>query len=85
MNICATCRHWRDDDGRHNGITHPYDPDTYAEMKMPFPVLRCTHPKLLFCERPVERDGFAVADGSTYFAALYTGPSFGCVRHEALT
>ena len=42
----------------------------------------CRHPKLLFCERPLERDGFSVADGSEYFAAFYTGPDFGCVRHE---
>lgn len=49
---------------------------------MPFAVRRCMHPKLLFCERPVEDDGFCVADGSIYRAALYTAERFGCVLHE---
>ena len=51
-------------------------------MVMPFVVGRCRHPKLLFCERPLSPDGFAVADGSVYRAALFTAESFGCVQHE---
>jgi hypothetical protein len=79
---CATCTHWTKTDDKWNEITAPFDPDTYEPMSMPFEVRECKHPKLLFCERPVESDGFAVADGSLYFAALYTAEDFGCVRHE---
>lgn len=68
MDQCKTCKHWT--------------PDTYEPMVMPFEVRECKHPKLLFCERPVENPGFAVADGSTYFAGLFTAADFGCVMHE---
>ena len=81
MRTCESCVHWRVDH-QPDSIEEPYDPDTYEPMAMPFEVRRCRHPKLLFCERPLERDGFSVADGSEYFAAFYTGPDFGCVRHE---
>ena len=81
---CKTCVHWKLDPGRTwDTITQPHDPDTYKPMKMPFEVRQCQHPKLLFCERPLEIDGFAVADGSEYMANLYTAEDFGCVRHEA--
>lgn len=80
---CSTCKHWNlGDPDLFDEITHPMDPDTYEAMEMPFRVGRCTHPKLLFCERPVEHDGLAVADGSNYRAALYTAEDFGCVRWE---
>ena len=80
---CAACKHWTDTD-EWNEITHPRDPDTYQEMEMSFTVKRCTNPNLLFCERPLESNGFAVADGSTYFAAFFTAEDFGCVQWEAL-
>lgn len=85
MAHCKTCRHWKareEENYRLAILTDPYDPDTFEPMAMPFEVRRCTHPKLLFCERPVEDPGFAVADGSTYFAALVTTETFGCVLHE---
>ena len=78
---CKTCVHWRNDDRWSDQLSRPVDPDTYEHMVMPFEVRRCMSPHLLFCERPLERDGFAVADGSEYFAALYTAPDFGCVLH----
>jgi hypothetical protein len=82
---CKTCKHWLKDDGHHSDIMDPYDPDTFEPMKLPFEVRMCKQPKLLFCERPVENPGFAVADGSTYFAGLYTTEDFGCVLHEDKT
>ena len=82
--VCANCKHWFTDDKSGDGaITDPYDPDTGEPMVLPFAVNRCNSPRLLFCERPLESTGFAVADGSSYWAALYTGPDFGCVNHEA--
>jgi hypothetical protein len=88
MNRCKTCAHWHtpvEGDHRGDDIVRPIDPDTYEPMKMPFEVRACRHPKLMFCERPVENPGFAVADGSTYFAGLYTSSEFGCVLHEPTT
>ena len=86
MSRCKTCKHWQkseDGDYQTEKYTKPYDPDTYEPMlNMPFEVRECKHPKLLFCERPVENPGFAVADGSTYFAAFFTSEEFGCVMHE---
>lgn len=81
---CKTCRHWLAEEGRrrHDEILEPVDPDTYEPMTMPFEVRQCLHPQLGFCERPVERDGFALADGSEWVARLYTAEDFGCVRHE---
>ena len=64
MNTCKTCKHWR---------------DSYEPMVLPFAVRQCKHPSLTFCERPVESNGFRVAD----MAALVTAEDFGCVRHEA--
>jgi hypothetical protein len=86
---CSTCAHWEcpttETDNRDyyhwKDILRPTDPDTYEPMVTPFEVGRCTHPRLLFCERPLERNGFTVADASEYMACLCTGPDFGCVRH----
>lgn len=82
MSRCKTCAHWTVDPDRLNWITNPEDPDTFEPMELEFEVRRCTHPRLLFCERPLGSDGFAVADGSVYFAALLTAEDFGCVLHE---
>ena len=88
MNTCKTCIHWKVEDTNgctpHEGIVTPTDPDTYEPMKMPFEVRHCMNPALLFCERPVQPDGFCVADGSTYMAHLMTSENFGCVLHNAL-
>jgi hypothetical protein len=51
-------------------------------MVTAFEVRFCKHPELMFCERPLRPDGFAVADGSNYQAHLYTAEAFGCVLHE---
>lgn len=82
MNTCKTCKHWKTEGAGHSDILRPIDPDTYEPMAMPFEVRSCEHPALLFCERPLEKDGFAIADGSGYMAGLYTAEDFGCVRHE---
>ena len=81
MNTCRTCKHWQPSE--RGSIEAPYDPDTFEPMVFEFEVRRCMNPRLLFCERPLERDGFAVCDGSTYFAGLYTAEDFGCVNHES--
>ncbi len=80
---CKTCAHWKSSEREWEEIEHPVDPDTYERMETTFDVRRCDHPKLLFCERPLEPNGFAVADGSEYMAILYTAEDFGCVRHES--
>ena len=84
MNTCESCKHWRNTDPEetHWGIENPVDEDTYEPKEMPWPVRACSHPAQTFCERPVERNGFGVADGSRYWAKLYTGPDFGCVRYD---
>jgi hypothetical protein len=79
---CGTCKHWRVADEDHGDIEAPYDPDTFEPMVTEFAVRRCHNPALLFHERPVERNGFAVLDGSGYWAALWTAEDFGCVRFE---
>lgn len=86
MDTCKTCKHWKTEDNNltWNEITRPYDSDTYEPMEMPFEVRECKHPQLLFCERPLEKNGFCVADGSQYFAGLYTAEDFGCIRHELI-
>lgn len=82
VGTCGNCRHWKDTNRDWDEIAKPTDPDTYEPMAMPFEVKVCKHPALLFCERPLETNGFAVADGSKYMANLYTAKDFGCVRHE---
>jgi hypothetical protein len=88
MERCQTCRHWQFDEKKDYGyeerICRPQDPDTYQPMEMPWEVRICKHPQKTFVERPVERNGFGLVDGSEYRAALVTGPDFGCVRHEPI-
>lgn len=79
---CATCAHWKMPERDWDNICHPLDPETYEPMKTTFEVRECQHPKLVRFERPCEANGFAVADGSNYWARLCTGPDFGCVKHE---
>lgn len=83
---CKTCKWWQNEpeDEYWGGKYHispdkPWNPD--EKMPVDFEVRYCTHPKLVFCERPEERDTFAVADGSYYMANLYTAEDFGCVLH----
>ncbi len=92
MNTCKTCKHWKtpeDSDSRGFGyqiyadaMCRPLDQDTYEPMARGFEVRLCGHPSQTFCEAPVERDGFGLADGSEYMAVLATAEDFGCVRHE---
>ena len=63
-------------------MCRPLDQDTYEPMARGFEVRLCGHPSQTFCEAPVERDGFGLADGSEYMAVLATAEDFGCVRHE---
>lgn len=87
MNTCKTCLHWTVTKPYEDGwqyLISPIDIDTCEPMQFPFEVRRCRAPKLLFCERPIEPDGAAVADGSTYMAALITGPDFGCTNWRNL-
>lgn len=49
----------------------------------PFAVGECRSPKLVHLRRPQTLDGASVIDGEDYSAALYTGPDFGCIHHEA--
>lgn len=82
---CKRCRHWGsrpEQEGNLYSITKPQDPDTYKDAKMPFEVKECCHPSLVRFERPVESNGFALTDGSEYYAALATAEDFGCVRFE---
>ena len=88
MQTCKTCKHWGYDpavDGwQSSEYCAPLDPDTYLPMKMPFEVRECKNPAKTFHERPVESNGFGVADASNYLALLFTAEEFGCVRHEAI-
>lgn len=94
MNTCKTCLHWvipqdSEDSYRCREIASPRDPVTYKQEKTEeaiaakwgYNVRVCKHPKLEFCQRP-EQDGFALVDGSEYYAALVTGEDFGCVLYE---
>lgn len=87
MNTCKTCKHWVEPEARDHhtadSICHPLDPDTYEPMDRGFEVRLCKHPTQTFCESPIERNGFGLADASRYYAVLATGEDFGCVRHEA--
>lgn len=82
---CRDCKHWGVEPREYDRIVTPEDPDTYEPMDpslLAFKVNRCDNPALHRFERPTESNGFAVNDGSEYFAALYTGEDFGCVRFE---
>ena len=89
MSTCKTCVHWTKSAKKgsyaESSICVPLDPDTYKPMKRGFEVRLCKQPTQTFCEAPVERNGFALADGSEYMAMLATAEDFGCVRHEAAT
>lgn len=86
---CATCRFWRIEGGRPNDIASAVadelavrDPVTHELIEpQPFEVRPCRAPLVRFYERPA-RNGAAIVDGSEYFAALVTGPDFGCIAHE---
>ena len=83
MKRCKTCKHWSQPDGwRERSLCDPIDPDTYKPAVTRFDVRVCRHPEQTFCERPLSKDGFGIADGSTYMATLATAEDFGCVRHE---
>lgn len=86
MNNCKTCKYWiaPDKDWNEKQLTEYIDPVTFDPIRPPFEVRVCKHPAQRFCERPMEKDGFAVADGSTYFACLATAEEFGCVRHGSI-
>lgn len=67
----------------HGGdLCRPIDPDSYEPMELEFEVRLCRMPTQTFTETPVERNGFALTDGSGYYAVLATAEDFGCVRHE---
>lgn len=84
---CKTCKHWTrpsDTAGRFiDEMCKPIDQDTYEPMNRGFEARVCQQPTQTFCETPVERDGFGLADGSDYTATLVTAEDFGCVRHES--
>ena len=85
MNTCKHCKFWvldKDACGTEQMMCTPTDPDTCKPMVFDFEVRVCTHPSQTFCERPIERNGFGLADGSTYTAMLTTAEEFGCVRFE---
>lgn len=91
MSTCKTCKHWRYPDAQDPGgygwygydqLCRPIDPDTHEPMRRDFEVRLCRNPAQTFCESPVERNGFGLADGSEYRAVLATAEEFGCVRHE---
>jgi hypothetical protein len=78
---CETCGWWQeastnDDRARFNdaSLRESYTYEIIAAVRF------CHSPALRFSERPAD-DGAAVVDGSGYFAALLTGPQFGCVNH----
>lgn len=87
---CKDCKHWghdvSDEDALYDRISTPFDPDTYEPMDpklLAFRVRKCGNPALHRFERPTEINGYAVNDGSEYYAALYTAEEFGCVRFES--
>lgn len=88
---CQTCKWWRRPSHHGYGVVHELgeahevyvkERDEYVERKAEYTVRQCQHPGLRFCETP-EANGAAVCDGSEYWAGLFTGPDFGCTRHEA--
>ena len=85
---CKTCLYWiapkeREYDAYH--LCNPTDPDTYQPMQRGFEVRACKMPTQTFCETPIERDSFALADASNYFAVIVTAEDFGCVKHVPAT
>lgn len=85
MNTCKTCTHWKvaeSDEWTDQQMTQPVDPDTDEPMVFEFEVRVCKHPSKTFMERPVEKNGFGIADGSHYKAVFVTSEDYGCVRHD---
>lgn len=93
MSTCKTCKHWvfADPDGLYaaNELARPSKPGNFEHVTEEeavalcgHAVRQCTHPKIVFWERPAV-DGAAVLDGSEYCALLITGEGFGCNLHEA--
>jgi hypothetical protein len=85
VNTCKTCAYWKkptEKDYAEEHLCNPTDPNTYEPMNRGFEVRICKMPTQTFCEPPVERNGFGLADGSTFYAVLATAEDFGCVRHE---
>jgi len=93
MSTCQTCRWWlRNAGDTYLGVTQElgealevYSPMGDDTTVVPtYSVRRCTSPALRFYETP-SVDGAAVCDGSEYWAGLFTGPQFGCSRHEPIS
>ncbi len=89
MGKCNTCRWWLNVENRHLDEVDPdTNPITFERFKnaeeknkfYPHDVRYCTHPKVLFYQRP-SADGVAIFDGSEYLA---TGQDFGCTNHESV-
>jgi hypothetical protein len=66
-------------------INEPFDETTCDLMIMPFEVRDCKCPALLMNERPVQVNGFCVADASGFRATLHTAENFGCVHHKEVS
>lgn len=85
MNTCKTCMHWKDpqsDDIYAEGLCSPLDPEAgFQPMERGFASKVCKLPTQTFGEAPVERNGFALVDGSRFYAVLVTAEDFGCLRH----
>ena len=81
MKTCKDCAFWRIDD-RTDRITNPIDEDTYEEKEMPFEVRKCLNDDITLFERNPSPRGVSLCDGSQYYAAMYTGPDFGCVNFK---
>lgn len=85
MNTCKTCDFWKTpDEWNGRNLCAPLDQDTFKPMDRGFDVKVCKMPTQTFCETPIERNGFGLADASEYLALLATAEDFGCLRHSAL-
>lgn len=80
---CKTCVHWTKSKDGMDSINEPFDEDTFKAKVMPFEVNNCQCPALLMNERPLQANGFCVADASDYRATLHTAENFGCIHHKA--
>lgn len=85
MNQCKTCKWWvLEEDNYAVDLCQPTKWPQGTPLQVEFDVRECKHPHLLFCERPLETNGFAVVDGSQFFAGFVTAENFGCVRHSSI-
>lgn len=83
MKTCKTCKWWKVEGDHEERWCDPHDyPSGARLLEGQHEVRVCHHDKQTFCETPMEKNGFGVADGSTYIALLITAEDFGCVRHE---